>query len=159
MDGFIKWRDEWLLGVATLDDQHKILAECLNRLVRACSCRDETGKLNDQQRSELLRTLLNELYEKTKEHFDNEGRLMRDEGYPDYASHAREHVMLLAELKSTFADRLNKECCSMNADILKALKFWLIAHIARSDREFANYLHNKRAREAERQDLEARFKP
>ena len=69
---------------------------------------------------------------------------MHRESYPGFAFHAREHAMLLAELKSTFDAELKQECCTMNEETLTALKSWFVVHLSRSDREFYNYLkcHN-----------------
>jgi len=80
------------------------------------------------------------LYNDTRDHFRFEEAMMKKAVYPGYASHAHEHAMLLAELKSTFSGRLEKGSCSMDPEILKALKSWFIGHVSRSDREFANYV-------------------
>ena len=144
MEPYLRWRDEWLLGIDVLDQQHKALADCLNRLVCECSCAGEPGNKDDEQKRLAIAGLLDELHSRTKAHFADEEALMRKEGYPGYAGHAREHAMLLGELKSTFAAKLREGCSDMSPDILKALRAWLIVHVARSDREFANYLLNRR---------------
>lgn len=141
MKVFIKWRDEWLLGIENLDEQHKMIAGCLNRFVDEYRCKARAGAGNDKEWREKLINLAKELYTRTKEHFRDEETVMRREGYPGLAFHAREHAMLLAELKSTFSAQLNPECCTMNEETLEALKSWFVAHLSRSDREFYNYLN------------------
>ncbi|MCO6411742.1 MAG: hemerythrin family protein [Thiogranum sp.] len=140
MDEFITWRDDWLFGVDHLDRQHRELANLLNRLVRECTC-DETGKRSlSDERKRILKALLDEFYARTRQHFSDEEALMAGTGYPGFTAHAREHAMLLGEFKSTFRERLDQGCCNMNPQTLKALKAWFVVHVARSDREFAEYL-------------------
>jgi len=147
MEPFIKWRDEWRLGIEALDDQHRILSNSLNQLVQTCQGSDTLTDDEKAKRRKVLGELLDDLYRKTSEHFSYEEALMQKEAYPGYAAHAREHVMLLAELKSTFAERLKSGCCNMDPDILKSLKSWFIVHVSSSDREFASYMQTREAAE------------
>ncbi len=141
MEGIFKWRDEWLLGIPTLDEQHRVLADCLNRLVSECArLHGPDGDEHDPVQKEVLVQLMENLSERTRRHFAVEEEMMQDAGYPGYASHQREHVMLLAELKSTFAARVRDGRCSMDPELLKALKSWFIVHVVSSDREFAQWL-------------------
>lgn len=140
MEPYFHWRDEWLLGIDILDDQHRVLSDGINQLVQLCHTEGGSGTSDREQRIKLLSDLMDELYRNTREHFRVEEAMMKKEAYPGYASHVREHAMLLAELKSTFAERLKRGCCSMEPDILNALKSWFIVHVSHSDREFANYL-------------------
>lgn len=144
MEGIFKWRDEWLLGIPTLDDQHRVLADCLNRLVSECAkLHGPDGDGGDTLRKEALMELMEELCTRTRTHFGIEEDIMLDTDYPGYADHRREHVMLLAELKSTFATRIKDGCCNMNPETLHALKSWFIVHVAHSDRQFANWLNDR----------------
>jgi len=133
MTAFVKWRDDWLLGIDKLDAQHRALADCLNRLAAAAG---NGGEVVD---TEAIRSLITELYTRTKQHFRYEEDLMHKAGYPGYADHAREHAMLLAELKSTITHDLSAEPLRLPPDLLSALRSWLIVHILQSDREFAEY--------------------
>lgn len=137
---FINWRDDWLSGIGALDDQHRVLTDGINRLVQACHDYSGSDSGDREQQKALLSELMDGLYESTREHFRFEEAMMRTEAYPGIASHVREHAMLLAELKSTFAGRLDGDRCSMDPDILKALKSWFIGHVSHSDREFAMYM-------------------
>lgn len=145
MDEFITWRDAWLFGVDHLDDQHRELANLLNRLVRECSCNEARKRSISDDKNRILKALLDELYARTKQHFSDEETLMVAEDYPGFVAHAREHAMLLGEFKSTFRERLDQGCCNMNPQTLTALKAWFVIHVARSDREFADYLNVRRA--------------
>jgi hemerythrin len=137
------WSDDWLLGIDALDSQHKVLADSINRLVVECKQAQAAPPEEVEKRKVVLAQLVNDLYTTTKKHFSFEEALMRDEGYPSYAAHAREHVMLIAELKATFINGLTEGRCNLKPDILQALKSWLIVHVSHSDRDFANFLREK----------------
>ena len=140
---FLTWSDDWLLGIETLDNQHKLLADCLNKLVVECKRETDGSTESLEKRKQVLASLFNDLYITTKKHFSLEEALMRNEEYPLYATHAREHLMLIAELKATFDQGMRNGCCNLNPDILRDLKSWLIAHVSRSDRHFADFLLEK----------------
>lgn len=143
MAAFITWSDERRLGIDTLDNQHRLLADCINRLVDECRQAENDSPENKLKHEEVLARLIDELYATTKNHFNHEEALMRKENYPSYATHAREHLMLLAELKATVGNGLKVDCASLNQDILNSLKSWLIAHVSHSDRDFADFLLEK----------------
>ena len=145
MAEFITWRDAWLFGIDHLDDQHREVANMLNRLVRECSCTEQEKRSMSDEKKQHMRRLLDELYTCTKRHFRDEEALMIEQGYPGYVGHAREHAMLLGEFKSTFRAKLHEGCCNMNPQTLTALRSWFVVHVARSDREFTEYLDSKRA--------------
>ena len=143
MEPYIRWRDDWLMGIEVLDNQHRLLADILNRLVRVCQAEHAAEGFDDQQRRETLGALMDELYRQTSEHFTTEESMMKREAYPGYASHAREHKMLLAELKSTFSEPLQNADCGLKLDIIKSLKSWFVAHVSSSDRQFAGYMRSR----------------
>ncbi len=147
MEKFIQWRNEWLLGIDVLDNQHRALADQLNRLVQECSCGKESGQQDNEQRRKKLASMVDELYTQTRQHFSDEEAMMLKQGYPGYKAHAREHTMLLAELKSTFAASFEQGCCNMEPAVMKALRSWFIVHIVRSDREFADHVFRTGIRE------------
>ena len=75
-------------------------------------------------------------------HFTSEQILMREEGYPDFEAHLREHdaaIDLLRHLES----RIRSGDASASAEILSALKGWLVSHIDRADRALAAFLQER----------------
>ncbi|HEC06200.1 MAG TPA: bacteriohemerythrin [Thiolapillus brandeum] len=143
MTAFLTWNKDWLLGIDALDSQHKVLADRLNRLVVECRHTGAAPTEKNGHSRDLLARLFQELYITTKEHFSFEEALMCAEDYPGLAAHAREHVMLIAELKSTFVNGVKEGRCKLDPEFLQALKSWLIAHVTHSDREFAEFLKEK----------------
>ncbi|TCK17177.1 hemerythrin [Thiogranum longum] len=139
----LTWSDDRLLGIDSLDDQHKTLVDCINKLVTECRKTETDGPGPSGEKLKKLARLFDDLYTTTKAHFSHEEAMMRDMAYPGYTAHAREHVMLIAELKTSFAKALTQQQCSLTPELLQALKSWLIAHVSHSDRDFAKFFHEK----------------
>jgi hemerythrin len=137
---FLSWREEWRVGIPMVDRQHRVLADCLNRLVKHYSLEASADQESGSDGRRQLGQLLDELYATAREHFRREEALMLGLSYPGYGSHLREHAMLLAELKSTFLNRFTQSWRDVDAALLSALRSWFISHVLRSDREFADYL-------------------
>ena len=137
MKKFIEWQNEWSLGHAIMDRQHRHLAEIFNRVCELYFNID--GQTDSKQRSNQLHEQLNIFYEKTKEHFNFENDLMLKENYPGHTEHARNHLMLLAELKH-YTRHVEVGLDNINIDTLRSLKSWFISHIISDDKKFADFL-------------------
>ena len=148
---FINLREEWLLGIDKLDDQHREISEGLNQIAEVSDEYSRSGNEEKEKLGKLLSELIDALYQKTREHFKFEENMMKEEAYPGYGEHAREHAMLLAELKTTIAARLESGRVSVDPDIFKALKSWFIVHLTQADRNFAHYITLKKSVEADDQ--------
>jgi hemerythrin len=123
----IEWNNGLCVGLPTVDEQHRELAELLNRLEAA---------MDASASQDVLFGLLECLYEHTRSHFEHEDQAMGRMAYAGAVEHRREHVMLLAELK-TFMVRLRKGNERLDAAALQDLKKWLVGHVLGSDRAFA----------------------
>lgn len=135
------------MGIDALDQEHKAIVQSLNKLVHLwCAGNVDESNVVLKQKGRLeneLPALIDELMAVTKEHFTHEEEMMRNEAYPDYRIHMREHTMLLAELKTTLTVNMTDGYTTASKSMLDALKSWYVDHVSRSDRDFANYLHNK----------------
>jgi hemerythrin len=140
MEDFLKWRESWLTGVESLDVQHAELAACLNSIAKMCFSEEGQASGDCSGKAEQLEKLVSQLYDMTRQHFKHEEQLMLDKGYPGYPTHIHEHGMLLAELKLMMRTRFKKGSENIDPETLKALKSWFIAHIAHSDKLFAQFV-------------------
>ena len=128
MPTLIDWNDRLVLGIASVDRQHRELAEQLNLLSPLVEAHAYS--------SERLTHILASLYQHTCAHFEHEERLMADIDYSGLQSHHDEHRMLLAELKS-FVRQIENGTAFFDLRSLLALRDWLVVHIVDSDRSFA----------------------
>jgi hemerythrin len=136
MRPFLIWRDDWLLGFDSLDEQHLELVDALNKLHRFV-VRDEKAGISAGM--DVICRQLMHLRELTHRHFQTEEALMQKYALPGLAEHHREHVMLLAELQEHIRE-IEAGSKPFTLGTLIALKHWQIDHLLYSDRKFANYL-------------------
>ena len=81
-DQFVEWKDDYSVGIDSIDQQHKKLLNLINQLQTAVDY--STGE-------QFEREALDELVDYTKTHFTYEEGLMRDNDYPDFEPHKAQH--------------------------------------------------------------------
>ncbi len=120
-----EWKDEYLINVGDMDDEHQILVNKINILV---------DSLNRETSNEML-PKFNDMCDYTVEHFAHEEEFMRSFNYEEYDAHKKIHDNLLSLLRSHEADIKNG---TVNKQKLVAfLKNWLISHIMGVDTKYA----------------------
>ncbi|KAB2921621.1 MAG: hemerythrin [Dechloromonas sp.] len=116
------WQAEMALGVAEMDATHRAFVELADALLVA----DDTA----------FPVLFAQLCEHTREHFENEGRLMKACRFPAIGEHNGEHLRVLGELahfgRSVAAGRLK-----LARDYARALPGWFDTHLATMDAALA----------------------
>jgi hemerythrin len=141
VESFFQWRQEWVLDLKEIDEQHRMLVEAVNKLSPLYLKLTRNPEGDDSIREQLTGQL-NLLYGDLEQHFRDEEKLMLEVAYPDYRSHAHAHVMLLAELKS-YCKRITNRDEELDMGTLYSLKSWVVTHML-DDREFAAHFHASR---------------
>jgi hemerythrin len=137
----VSWSARLATGVPELDAQHRELFVRVDALLAALAAR--RGKLHVQRTFKFLDAYV-------EEHLRDEVRLMRETGYPLVKAHLAAHDQFVADLRRLEA-LLREEgddarsTVAVRAGVL--LCDWLKGHIATSDRDFGNYLTQRRAAE------------
>ena len=139
MKNYIEWKNTWFLGVDVIDQHHQQLAHIFNNIVGLYTNNNDE-QVDPEQRPYLMQEMLTTFNVKVREHFQSEEELMLETNYPGRTEHAREHLMLLAELNCYTRD-IEKELDSINMGTLNSLKAWFISHITDSDKKLADYIH------------------
>jgi hemerythrin len=140
VQSFIQWRDEWLLDIDELDQEHMRLVSLVNQAASRHCCldpvlaRDSPGGVNGP----VIR-VLEELGEEVRRHFRNEERAMRRCEYPDYEAHRYEHINLLADYAELMREVHRQGAQCLDLATLESLKEWLISHMVGADRKFGDY--------------------
>lgn len=128
----VPWRDDFGVGNATIDADHKRLFELFNEFVAAVNANRADGDIQG---------VLAELLDYTDTHFDREERLMREHGYPDFATHKTMH--------DTFVRQLHDVNSALDAGgekgafVLGFLGKWLSGHILGVDKKLGAYLRER----------------
>jgi methyl-accepting chemotaxis protein len=141
---YLAWRDEWTLEVGFMDEDHRQLAELLNRLARDCGTGPVPGLrppgLQARSAPETLGAL-DTLAGEARLHFHREEALMRMHGYPDFDDHKADHDLLLAELSVLSRELADTRAGYLDAEVLETMKDWLLGHALGFDRRLADYLN------------------
>ena len=127
---YLVWRDDYCVGIDSIDQQHKRLVNLINHLQTAIDY--STGK-------EFERDALNELVDYTKTHFTYEEGLMRDNDYPDFEAHKAQHEKMFKKVGEVLAEYENDQDTAMSNAVVY-LKDWLINHINGTDKQYSSYL-------------------
>ena len=85
----ITWKDEFSVGVAAVDFEHRELIELINGL--------DADMQKDATQTTVVEAL-GEIYARISAHFALEEKVMREAGYDGFATHKHDHERLLDEL-------------------------------------------------------------
>ena len=95
----IEWREEFKVGVASVDHEHAELIGLLNQLdAEQAEAVGQAAALD----------FLGEVHAKISAHFALEEKEMRDRGYDQYADHKADHERLLDDIRDIM-DRVEAE--------------------------------------------------
>ncbi|MDO4878488.1 MAG: bacteriohemerythrin [Neisseria sp.] len=140
---YFQWTAKLNTNIPQVDEQHKVLVQCINELYEANQRKDfaAEGKV------------IQDLITYTIEHFTDEEKLMEDAGYALSKQHKQIHqrfVDKVAELQKS-----HQAGNDIGQELLDMLHSWLFTHITHHDRGFIQvvqkYLAEKKAGEDELQ--------
>lgn len=129
----LDWKDEFSVGIAEIDRQHKVLIDLINKLHSAM--RAGVGK-------RALSDILSELVEYTNTHFEHEEKMFLQYDYPERSTHHKEHEILTRQVLE-FQNEYQEGRTSISIDVMDFLKDWLINHIAGSDKKYTQFFNAK----------------
>ncbi|MCL2875544.1 MAG: bacteriohemerythrin [Betaproteobacteria bacterium] len=130
---FMPWSDELVLGIDSIDKQHRWLVDTTNRL------HDELAFRYPKQ--EELEKILEGLMEYAINHFIVEEDLFNRYGYPEERVHRARHdefsrYVLQLLLKCERGEQVSDE-------VLEFLRTWLVKHILTEDKAYVPFLKEK----------------
>ena len=91
----LQWRDEFSVGIAEVDHEHRELIELINNLQQDLKAGSDTQKV--------MRSL-GEIFAQISSHFALEEKMMRKTRYPAYAEHKEDHETPLDDLRDIMDD-------------------------------------------------------
>ncbi|MCB1853155.1 MAG: hemerythrin family protein [Gammaproteobacteria bacterium] len=129
MSTFVEWSDKLSVGIEEIDDQHKQLANLVNRMHEA---------IQERHGNQVVGEILEELTNYTRIHFAVEESLMRILGYPDYEEHQEHHEQLLEQVVDLKA-KVAAGKASIGFELMHFLKLWLTKHIMKEDMAYSGF--------------------
>lgn len=130
---YFEWNDNLSVHDALIDHDHKTLINMVNELHDAADLGQDYLSL-----SKILTRLANY----TQEHFQREEDLMQASAYPAFKAHREQHRKLL-ERVIDLTHELENARTLVALETAELLRFWLTSHILLSDKQFAEYLHQR----------------
>ncbi len=118
----LHWSDEYTIGIASVDAEHRSLIDLINTLFAAYRSEEDRGGVGG---------FLGEMYARIAAHFALEERHMVDTRYSAYAVHKAEHEQLLDTLLE-LTDRFEEGGFSRHA-LADALGAWFTQHFKTHD--------------------------
>lgn len=128
----IKWNDDLLTGVATIDGQHKDIFARMNNLLNAMS----QGKGRDE-----VGNLLSFLGDYIVQHFKAEEAIMTKYNYSEYPTQHTEHTRFTNDI-ATFKKKFETggATSSLVITVQQELYNWLMNHISNLDKKLGQFL-------------------
>lgn len=122
------WTNEHCVDLLRIDEQHRILLDCIALIQEAVSKRTACSA---------IQSVLGQLENFARLHFAYEESSMRSCRYPGLAEHAEEHLRFMSDLKELQeASRL----ADMSEQLITPIKNRLLEHTMNSDRQFTSWL-------------------
>ena len=119
----INWKDEFSVGVAEVDFEHRELIELINSLY--ASARSGAGR-------EVVIEALGEIYAQIASHFALDEKMMRLTRYPALREHKEDHETLLDDLRDIM-DEVEDDGAYDEAQLSTDLERWFGDHFRTHD--------------------------
>lgn len=126
----IKWSEDLLLGIPSIDAEHRVLVRYAE---------DFQTALRDGQDHDAIARLFDRLLEYTSSHFAREEAFMQKRGFPEIEKHMEEHRRITREVMD-----LNRDKKYIFPDSIDSfLQDWIINHINNTDRKYVKYFKDQ----------------
>ncbi|MEL7596724.1 MAG: bacteriohemerythrin [Clostridiaceae bacterium] len=128
----IKWKEDYIIGVDKIDEQHKKLFEIANKayeLLKNEFCIDKYDRIVE---------ILDELKEYTVYHFKSEEEYMISIGYKKFLSHKVEHDEFIKKITNIDFKSIDEDQDKYLLETLEFVVSWIGGHILGRDKFYVN---------------------
>lgn len=125
------WRDDYLLGIKQIDDQHKKLFEIAGNVFSLLNDELKIDKYDE------IVELIRELKDYAVFHFESEEEYMRSIGYRQYFLHKKEHNNFIEKVNDIDLNAVDEKQDTYLREILQFIIEWISGHILQTDRQYA----------------------
>ncbi len=126
----LEWKQEFALGVADVDHEHRELITLINELYAHLQRQDSSVSVED---------FLGEIYAKISAHFALEEKIMRERHYDQYDDHKADHERLLEEIRDIM-DAYEDDAHFNESELAACLTSWFTGHFKTKDARLHKYL-------------------
>jgi hemerythrin len=128
----LEWNDQYSVGVAEIDAQHKELFAVINELV---------GYVNDPIKPGQVNQIMDQLINYKKLHFATEEKYFRQFNFSGRVEHEAEHRGFEKKIEEIVGQYGNKPV-EMSFVLVDFLEDWLISHLLTMDQKYIECFKN-----------------
>jgi hemerythrin len=129
----VEWGKRYATGIPLIDEQHKELINLTNKLFEAC--------LDGEQTELVFKDTVRGVADYINYHFSAEEQMLEKINYPELAEHKKQHALLVKQVLENI--RLFEEGRKFIPNsFVRAMKDWILTHIAVMDQRYAEYIVN-----------------
>lgn len=122
--------EDYTIGLSKIDEQHGQIIQAITAIY------DQLEVISDKG---TITPLLSHLVQVSRQHFDDEERLMLNHHYPDIESHIGRH-MIFTEALANIIVHYQQGHVAIVLEQLKFLSHWTIEHIGTADTHYYDYI-------------------
>jgi hemerythrin-like metal-binding protein len=126
----VEWKEEFAVGVAEVDYEHRELIALINGLAETLE-RSDGGLSVDE--------FLGEIYAKISAHFALEEKIMQERRYDQYDDHKADHERLLDEIRDIMDEYADQQRFDKQV-LAEQLSAWFGVHFRTKDARFHKWL-------------------
>lgn len=130
----LTWTSDMSLGIASIDAQHKVLFDLINKLQDAMSKGESRAVLGE---------IFEGLITYTEQHFGYEKSLFEQLGYENAAEHLAKHDAFVEKMVNLQTQFQNNTNFMIGVDVMKFLTDWLVNHIQGDDKQYSGLFKQK----------------
>jgi hemerythrin-like metal-binding protein len=120
----VEWKDEFKVGIGSVDYEHQQLIGLINNL---------HASLAGRPTKDAVGRVLGEIHTKIAAHFALEERVMRERRYDQYADHKADHERLLDEIRDIMDRHEADAYFNYETTLTKELGDWFGIHFRTKD--------------------------
>lgn len=132
-----KWKENFSVNIASIDEQHKELFKIGNSLYEIVSIKDGVDRYDE------IVEAVHRLRDYAIYHFSFEEKMMKDNGYPKFLQHKRQHDSFISKVNSIDEEEIDERQKKIGMDLIIFVANWIENHILKTDMEYKGFLNNK----------------
>lgn len=130
----IRWNEDNFVGNALIDEQHREWVRIFNEL-------EESIRQQSSSPGEFQLQLLKKVLDFSREHFQEEERLMALHGYPGAARHHRMHKEFDLQLYEKYRQVMAGELV-LRSELMAMIRNWFLSHTSSEDRRTFQFINS-----------------
>ncbi len=130
---FMEWSTKFELGIPDMDQQHQRWLEILNNFYE---------KLNNDDMTENVKILVDEVLEYTNYHFTQEETFMESIHYPEIDSQKQMHAQIIRMIEG-YRQKAVEGKVIISMTLTAELKKWFKEHILIEDKKYSEFFLNR----------------